>query len=119
MLNIALIHPSLGSTARWNTGRAPRGTAMEGPGARNRNKEVGKVYRFSRSIYRELSPRVIESHEDPPGGPRKQRVLDACEATMRRPASDPRYFPRPTKTLFSEIRCEFSMNDQLHVYTVV
>jgi hypothetical protein len=77
------------------------------------------MYRFSRSIYRELSPRVIESPDDPTGCAGKQRVLDACESTVRRLAHDRRYFARPTRTLFSEIRTAFSMNDQLHVYSVV
>jgi hypothetical protein len=77
------------------------------------------MYRFSRSIYRELSPKVIESPEDPTGCASKQRVLDACESAVRRLAYDRRYFARPTRTLFTEIRTAFSMNDQLFVYTVV
>jgi hypothetical protein len=77
------------------------------------------MYRFSRSIYRELGPRVIEDPGDPAGCANKQQVLDACEETMRRLAYDRRYFARPTRSLFTQIRSHFSMNDQLLVFTVV
>lgn len=79
------------------------------------------MYRFSRTIYRELASRVID--EDPDGQGHgcsaRQRLLDACESTMRRLAFDRRYFARPTRTLFTEIRSLFSLNDQLYVYAVV
>lgn len=74
------------------------------------------MYQFSRAIYRELSPKVIEE-----GGAcvRKQRVLDACESTMQRLLTDRRYFAKPTKALFSELRNHFPIGDQLFVYRVV
>lgn len=74
------------------------------------------MYQFSRSIYRELAPRIIET-----GGAcaRKQRVLDACESTMQRLADDRRYFAKPTKALFSDLRNHFPINEQLFVYRVV
>ncbi|MGZ5324460.1 MAG: hypothetical protein ACXWZ3_10570 [Solirubrobacterales bacterium] len=76
------------------------------------------MYRFSRSIYREVAPRIDE-HD--PGGRAAARlkVLDACEATMRRMACDRRYFARPAKTLFSEIREHFALSQQVYVYMVV
>jgi len=77
------------------------------------------MYQFSRSIYRELSDRIIE---DPPGcsGPgNRQKVLEACEETMMRLAQDQRYFARPTNTLFREIRNFFQLQDQLWVYRVI
>ncbi len=77
------------------------------------------MYRFSRSIYRELSPRVIEEVRDPSGCRNKQAVLDACEGVVRRLASDRRYFARPARTLFTEIRTHFAMTDQLAVWRVV
>lgn len=78
------------------------------------------MYRFSRSIYRELAPRI--THGD--GGvaeatAARQEVLEACEATMRRLAFDRRYFARPARTLFSEIRGHFPLADQVNVYMVV
>jgi uncharacterized protein len=77
------------------------------------------MYHFSRSIYRELAPRVIEDPADPTGCQNKQRVLDSCEATIRRLAYDRRYFARPARSLFSEIRVHFAINDQLRVRRVV
>jgi hypothetical protein len=77
------------------------------------------MYRFSRSIYRELAPRVIEDEWDPSGCANKQQVLDACEGAIRRLTYDRRYFARPARSLFNEIRAHFSMNDQLIVWRVV
>jgi hypothetical protein len=77
------------------------------------------MYRFSRSIYRELSPRVIEDARQPDEGHHKQKVLDACEGAIRRLACDRRYFARPARSLFTEIRPYFSVNDQQLVWIVV
>jgi hypothetical protein len=75
------------------------------------------MYQFSRSIYRELAPRVIEGT---PGGPsRRQEVLEACEQTIWRMASDGRYFARPSRSLFGRIRIHFPISEQLYVYKVV
>jgi hypothetical protein len=73
------------------------------------------VYQFSRAIYRELAPRVIDDLD----GQNRQRVLDACEATMQRLLNDRRYFAKPTKTLFNEIRACFPIKEQLNVFAVV
>ncbi len=77
------------------------------------------MYRFSRSIYRELAPRVVETPDDPSGCASRQRLLEASEATIRRLVEDRRYFAKPTKTLFTAVRNEFSMKDQLIVYTAI
>jgi hypothetical protein len=77
------------------------------------------MYRFSRSIYRELGPRVIEDPGDPTGCANKQRVLDACENALRRLAYDRRYFARPARSLFTEVRTYFSIHDQLRVWKVI
>jgi hypothetical protein len=76
------------------------------------------MYRFSRSIYRELAPR-IDASDYTDSSTARHRVLEACEATMRRMAYDRRYFARPAKTLFSEIRDEFALADQVQVYMVI
>lgn len=73
------------------------------------------MYQFSRAIYRDLAPRVLEDDD----GVNRQRVLDACEETMRRLVNDRRYFAKPTKTLFNEIRCCFPISEQLNVFAVV
>jgi hypothetical protein len=77
------------------------------------------MYRFSRSIYRELAPGVIEDPRDPTECRNKQLVLDACEDTIKRLALDRRYFARPARTLFSEVRMHFAMADQLRVWRVI
>jgi hypothetical protein len=77
------------------------------------------MYAFSRAIYRELADEILE---DPcPGGGRANhaRVLRACEAAINRLANDRRYFARPTRTLFSDIRIYFPMTAQLHVRRVI
>ena len=75
------------------------------------------MYRFSRSIYRELSPRVIETQQGS-NAPR-QALLEACEETIERLAHDRRYFARPARSLFSRVRVHFSISEQMHVYRVI
>jgi hypothetical protein len=75
------------------------------------------MYQFSRSIYRELAPRIAETTSA--GCSSKQHILDACEGTMRRLLTDRRYFARPTKVLFTELRGHFPISDQLFVLQVV
>lgn len=75
------------------------------------------MYQFSRSIYRELAPKIID--ERAAGCPNRQRVLDACESTMQRLVTDRRYFAKPTKALFADLRNLFPIKEQLFVYRVV
>jgi hypothetical protein len=75
------------------------------------------MYQFSRSIYRELAPRVEEAGDA--GCASKQHILEACEGTMRRLLNDRRHFARPTKVLFGELRGHFPMGEQLFVFRVV
>jgi hypothetical protein len=77
------------------------------------------MYRFSRSIYRELAPVVVEDERDTTGCANKQAVLDACEDVIRRLASDRRYFARPARALFNDVRMHFAFNDQLRVWMVI
>jgi hypothetical protein len=76
------------------------------------------MYRFSRSIYRELSPYVAEDWRDDGCGARQQ-LLESCEGTMRRLSCDWRHFARPTGKLFSDVRVHFPMHEQLRVYRVI
>jgi hypothetical protein len=66
-----------------------------------------------------LAPRVIEDPRDADEAHNKQQVLDACEGAIRRLACDRRYFARPARSLFNEIRPHFSVNDQRLVWIVV
>jgi hypothetical protein len=75
------------------------------------------MYRFSRSIYRELAPRMIESK--PGRGPAQRELLEACESTIERLAYDRRYFAKPARSLFERVRMHFSISDQLHVFRVI
>jgi hypothetical protein len=77
------------------------------------------MYQFSRSIYRELAPSVLEDSGDPSGQCNKQLVLEACESAMLRLAEDGRYFARPTATLFRDIRIHFPLREHLRVYRVI
>jgi hypothetical protein len=71
------------------------------------------MYQFSRSIYRQLAPRIVDEERG------RQRVLDASEAAIRRLAYDRRYFARPARTLFNDVRMHFAMGDQLVVWMVI
>ena len=73
------------------------------------------MYQFSRAIYRELA-RDIDSTA---GCAAHQQVLQACERTMERLASDRHYFARPARTLFNDIRPHFPMAIQARVWKVV
>jgi hypothetical protein len=77
------------------------------------------MYHFSRSMYRELAPYVIEDERDPTGCTNKQDVLDACEAAIRRLAYDRAYFARPARSLFNNVRSHFAIGDQLRVRVVI
>jgi hypothetical protein len=76
------------------------------------------MYHFSRSIYRELAPDVIE---DPGYGivSNRLKVLQACEAAVERLATDRHYFARPARTLFRDVRAHFPISAQLRVYRIV
>jgi hypothetical protein len=76
------------------------------------------MYHFSRSIYRELAADVVE---DPRCGivSNRLKVLQACEATVERLATDRHYFARPARTLFRDVRVHFPISAQVRVYRVI
>jgi hypothetical protein len=77
------------------------------------------MYHFSRSIYRELAPYILD--EKPSGESRSNHelVLRGCERAMERLWTDRRHFAKPAKTLFNDIRIYFSLASQLRVHLVV
>jgi hypothetical protein len=77
------------------------------------------MYHFSRSIYRELAPHIVEDRPGQAGPSNHERVLRACEAAVHRLATDWHYFAKPSKTLFNDIRIYFPMSAQERVYLVV
>jgi hypothetical protein len=77
------------------------------------------MYQFSRSIYRELIPRIDCSEGAERTFAARRKVLEACEATIQRLVSDRRYFARPAKALFTEVREHFALAEQVRVYMVI
>jgi len=77
------------------------------------------MYHFSRSIYRELAPFIVEERTGHLGPSNHERVLRACESSVHRLATDWHYFARPSKTLFNDIRAYFPMAAQHRVFHVV
>lgn len=77
------------------------------------------MYQFSRSIYRELIPRIDGTEGAERTFAARRKVLEACEATIQRLVSDRRYFARPAKTLFTEVREHFALAEQVRVYMVI
>src|SRR4029078_13673662 len=77
------------------------------------------MYQFSRSIYRDLAPRIDASAGVERTFTARQKLLEACEATIQRLVTDRRYFARPAKTLFSEVREHFALAEQVRVYMVI
>jgi hypothetical protein len=76
------------------------------------------MYQFSRSIYRQLADNV-KGDTCISVGAGRQRLLEACESTFDRLASDRHYFARPARTLFNDIRVLFPIEKQMRVYSIV
>jgi hypothetical protein len=77
------------------------------------------MYSFSRSIYRELAPLLLEERLGHDGPSNHERVLRACESAVERLATDWHYFAKPTKTLFGDVRIYFPLQEQMRVYKIV
>jgi hypothetical protein len=77
------------------------------------------MYQFSRAVYRELSPLVVEEQCTNMSGEARRDLLEACERAFTRLASDRHYFARPARSLFNDIRVFFSIASQLRVYLIV
>jgi hypothetical protein len=73
------------------------------------------MYQYSRAIYRSIKD-LTDPYVDPQTQLEYRRaVLDACEQTMERLASDPHYFANPDRALFQDIRRYFPITSQAHV----
>jgi hypothetical protein len=77
------------------------------------------MYQFSRAIYRELAPYVLEDKPSCQRETNHELVLRACEAAMERLLTDHRHFAKPECKLFREVRLYFSMSSQLRAYMVI
>ena len=76
-------------------------------------------HHFSRMLYRQLAPLLRDDPRQGGMSQQRQRLLDGCEATMKRLATDPEYFANPEKFLFSEIRPLFGISEQLQVRLII
>jgi hypothetical protein len=77
------------------------------------------MYHFSRSIYRELTPYIRHAEGTEACASARNDVLEACERTINRLISDRRYFARPVKTLFTDVREHFALTEQVHAHIVI
>lgn len=77
------------------------------------------MYEFSRAIYRELASEIVEDPHGASPHTNHGRVLRACEAAIERLATDRRYFARPARTLFCDIRAYFPVHAQVRVLKVI
>ena len=71
------------------------------------------MYQVSRAIYRELSSGITT------GRAGHAEVLRACEQAIQRLATDRHYFAAPARTLFRDIRNNFSLGMQEQVWATV
>lgn len=77
------------------------------------------MYQFSRAIYRELAPYILDEKPSCQRETNRELVLRACEQAMERLLTDHRHFAKPSSKLFREVRLYFSMSSQLRVYLVI
>jgi hypothetical protein len=77
------------------------------------------MYRFSRSLYRELAPYVSREPICLDGRSNHDVVLAACQEAVHRLATDRHYFANPARTLFREIRVFFPIGEQLRLRRIV
>jgi hypothetical protein len=77
------------------------------------------MYQFSRVIYRELAPYVLEDKSPTQTLTNRELVLRECEVAITRLMTDRRYFARPSRTLFNNVRPFFAIGDLPRVYFVI
>ena len=77
------------------------------------------MYHFSRAIYRDLAPYVCDAKQSSQSDSNRMRVLRECESAIERLMTDRRYFARPSRTLFNNVRPYFSIGDLPSVYVII
>ena len=73
------------------------------------------MYQYSRAIYRSIKDLIDPYVDGETQLEYRRAVLDNCEQTMERLASDPHYFAYPDKSLFQDIRRYFPITQQAAV----
>lgn len=79
--------------------------------------EESAMYRYSRAMYRDLTPYLLQDQLRPELGQRL--LLSACERNIERLARDHRRFARPAASLFADVRALFPVSRQLLVYDII
>jgi hypothetical protein len=79
------------------------------------DKILAAMYQYSRAIYRSIKD-LIDPYVDAQTRLEYRRdVLACCEDTVERLARDPRYFARPDRALFADLRRYFPISVQAQV----
>jgi hypothetical protein len=73
------------------------------------------MYQYSRAIYRSVKDQIDPYSDRETQLESRRAVLEACEQTMERLASDPLYFAKPDRALFQDIRRHFPITAQAQV----
>jgi hypothetical protein len=73
------------------------------------------MYQYSRAIYRSIKDLVDPYADSETRLEYRREVLAECEDTVERLAKDPRYFSRPDRALFQDIRRYFPIAHQAQV----
>src|SRR3954466_5718613 len=76
-------------------------------------------HHLSRSMYRRLVRVLDADYRGSDIARARQTLLDACEMTMLRLATDREYFARPDRFLFSSVRCLYPIHAQLRVRRMI
>ena len=74
-----------------------------------------RMYQNSRAIYRSIMDLVDPYVDSETRVEYRRAVLAACEDTVERLAKDPRYFSKPERALFQDIRRYFPITAQARV----
>ena len=98
---------------RWHRGQTG------GLGTDNHRGYEGDVPLQSLHLSRAGATGGRGSSGTPRSAPTSRRCWMACEGAICRLTYDGRYFARPARTLFNDVRAHFTVNDQLFVWTVI
>ena len=77
------------------------------------------MYQFSRALYRDLAPLVTDDKPSAQRESNRTLVLRECESAIERLMTDRRYFARPARTLYNNVRPYFAIGDLPRVYMAV
>lgn len=77
------------------------------------------MFHFSRAIYRDLAPYVLDDQPSARGESNRTIVLGECESAIERLMTDNRYFARPSRTLFNNVRPYFAIADLPRVHMAI